>query len=373
MIDKTEHQVMKNWNKDNSKPLVSICTITYNHEKYIADALDSFLMQETDFPFEILIDEDCSLDSTADIIRTYMKKFPNIINATLRDKNLGGGINSIENYKKAKGKYIALCEGDDYWTDPLKLQKQVNFLESHEEYNMVFHNAELQIHTENGVTIKPFNPEEKSRDYTADEILKTWSVTTASVLCRNERQYRYIEDNLSFPVHDTPYFIKCASLGKLYYMSDKMSVYRRVPTGFMASEHIKTVEFSLNFIKYLKTLYNDFGDLLSKKTINYKCAIHYLGIARRLKDNDEKKDYLKYLFLAASHDPELVYEEEIVQKFSLENTHINTIRDSAVALEKKNINFAHDLMEIAHKARPNGPFIEKKLNEYKSIIKENEH
>ena len=212
MYQRNEQEILKNWKGDLNSPLVSICTITYNHEKYIAEALDSFLMQETNFPFEIAIDDDCSTDNAAEVITKYVEKYPNIIKANLREKNIGGMKNFIENTKRAKGKYIALCEGDDYWTNPLKLQKQVDFLESHKEYNMVFHNAEYQDHTEKGVTIKPFNPEEKSRDYTADEILIKWTIPTASVVCRNEGQYRYLEDNLWFPIGDAPYFIKCASL-----------------------------------------------------------------------------------------------------------------------------------------------------------------
>ncbi len=311
MINRTEQEIKRNWKGDIDIPLVSICTITYNHEKYIVDALDSFLMQETDFPFEILIDEDCSLDGTANIIRIYIKKFPNIISAKLRDENLGGMINSIENHKKAKGKYLAFCEGDDYWTDPFKLQKQVDFLESHEEYNMVFHNAELQHHTENGVTIEPFNLEQKNRDYTADEILGTWSVATASVLCRNEGQYRYIEDNLWFPVGDTPYYIKCASLGKLYYMSEQMSVYRRVQTGFMDSGKKNTVEFRLTFIRYLKTLYSDFSDLLSKEIMDNKITIQYFWTAYRFKINGDEESCSQYMQYS---DPQVIFEDIIKPK-----------------------------------------------------------
>ena len=136
---RSETEIMKNWKGDSNTPLVSVCTITYNHEKFIAEALDSFLMQETDFPFELVVDDDCSPDGTADVVRQYMIKFPNIIKPNLREKNVGMMPNFIENMKRAKGKYIALCEGDDYWTDPLKLQKQVDFLEGNEGYVCAYH------------------------------------------------------------------------------------------------------------------------------------------------------------------------------------------------------------------------------------------
>ena len=332
---------MKNWKRDANKPLVSICTITYNHEKYIAEALDSFLVQETDFPFEIVINDDGSLDRTADVIRMYMEKFPNIINANLRDQNVGLMINFTECIKRAEGKYLAICDGDDYWTDPLKLQKQVDFLESNKEYNMVFHNAELQHHTENGITIKPFNPEEKSRNYTADEILRTWYVATSSVLCRNESQYRYLEDNLWFPVEDTPFHIKCASLGKLYYMAEIMSVYRRVPTGLMNSTEFKSLEHNLRFIKYFKKVYNDFSNLLTKKTIDLESARHYVSAANKCKNIGYTENYSKYMHHAMLHDPEVVFERVIQPS----NKELKSLKEK-VRLQEKAI---HDLEELKRK------------------------
>ncbi len=143
MYHKTEQDIMQHWKGDLDTPLVSICTITYNHENFIVEALDSFLMQETDFPFELVIDDDHSPDGTADIIKQYMEKYPNIMNVNLREKNVGSMTNFMENMQRAKGKYIALCEGDDYWTDPLKLQKQVEFLEANPEYSLCYTAATL--------------------------------------------------------------------------------------------------------------------------------------------------------------------------------------------------------------------------------------
>ena len=117
---------------ENNEILVSICCITYNHEKYIRDAIEGFLMQKTDFPFEVLIHDDASTDGTADIIREYETKYPDIIKPIYQTENQyskGIKISATYNYPRAKGKYIALCEGDDYWIDPYKLQKQVDFLE----------------------------------------------------------------------------------------------------------------------------------------------------------------------------------------------------------------------------------------------------
>ena len=140
MIEITQEQIMQNWNGE--IPLVSISCITYNHEPYIVQALNGFLMQKTSFPFEILIHDDASTDRTADIIREYEKKFPNLIKPIYQKENqYSKGNRSILAsfvYPRAKGKYIAICEGDDYWIDENKLQMQVDFLENNPEYGMCY-------------------------------------------------------------------------------------------------------------------------------------------------------------------------------------------------------------------------------------------
>lgn len=122
-----------------SNILVSIVCITYNHEPYLRDALEGFLFQKTTFPFEIILAEDCSTDGTRAICEEYAAKYPDKINYIYRDHNVGYNENEYEAMCAAKGKYIAYCEGDDYWTDSLKLQKQVDFLESHPEYAVCWH------------------------------------------------------------------------------------------------------------------------------------------------------------------------------------------------------------------------------------------
>ena len=124
---------------EESNILVSICCITYNHAPFIRKALDGFLMQKTDFPFEIVLAEDCSTDGTRKICEEYKAKYPEKIHYIYRDHNVGYNENEYEAMCATKGKYIAYCEGDDHWTDSLKLQKQVDFLESHPEYSVCWH------------------------------------------------------------------------------------------------------------------------------------------------------------------------------------------------------------------------------------------
>lgn len=132
--------------KEVVSPLVSIICNTYNHVNYIRQCLDGFLMQETNFPIEILVHDDASTDGTADIVREYEDKYPDLIKPIYQTENQyskGVKVSLKYQYSRAKGKYIALCEGDDYWTDPLKLQKQVDLLENNHEFVMCSHFREL--------------------------------------------------------------------------------------------------------------------------------------------------------------------------------------------------------------------------------------
>jgi glycosyltransferase involved in cell wall biosynthesis len=128
-----------NYHNSDDNITVSICCLTYNHEKYICQTIESFLFQKTNFLFEIVIHDDASTDNTAKIITDYASKHPNLFNVSIQKENQrsklnSGGMNPRFNYPRAKGKYIAICEGDDYWTDPYKLQKQVDFLETNSNY-----------------------------------------------------------------------------------------------------------------------------------------------------------------------------------------------------------------------------------------------
>ncbi|MEY8765811.1 MULTISPECIES: glycosyltransferase family 2 protein [Francisella] len=142
MFYKTESEVTKRWKDD--KVLLSIICVAYNHEKYIEQALDSFLIQETDFAFEIVINDDCSTDNTARIIKAYQDKYPKIIKPIYQKENcFQKNINFMKEIfiPVIQGAYIALCDGDDYWTDRHKLQKQVDFLEANPEFMGCSHNT----------------------------------------------------------------------------------------------------------------------------------------------------------------------------------------------------------------------------------------
>lgn len=138
-----EEKILAQWTINTGTPLVSIICHTYNHQDYIEDALNSFLMQETDFPFEIIVHDDASTDGTAAIITDYVSRYPNIIRPIFQNENQFSKGNKPPKFSfpAAQGKYLSFCEGDDYWLDKSKLDKQVNFLESHPEYSICGHDA----------------------------------------------------------------------------------------------------------------------------------------------------------------------------------------------------------------------------------------
>lgn len=141
---RTEEEIIASWKGDINKPLVSICCLAFNHESYIEDALEGFLIQETDFPFEILIHDDASIDRTADIIREYETRYPKLIKPIYQIENQyskGIKVNSVYNFSRARGEYIALCEGDDYWVDKDKIFAQIKLMKQHPAVNISFHPA----------------------------------------------------------------------------------------------------------------------------------------------------------------------------------------------------------------------------------------
>lgn len=210
--------------------LVSVNCITYNHEKYIADAIESFLMQKTSFKFEIIINDDASTDGTADIIRDYERRYPDLIKPTYQEENQyskGISVSQI-NHKRSKGKYIALCEGDDFWTDPHKLQKQVDYLEKHPECSLVFHAASV-VNADKTATGTIAKMPGESRKIQMDEIAlkaEPLYMPTASEMYRKSTMDNPPKWFLDASIGDFPLALIIGNSGYFYYMNEIMSVYR---------------------------------------------------------------------------------------------------------------------------------------------------
>lgn len=210
----------------NCKPIVSVCMITYGHEKFIAEAINGVLMQECDFEVELILANDCSPDQTDKVIQDILENHPkkSWIRYFKHEKNIGMMPNFIFAMNKCEGKYIALCEGDDYWTDPLKLQKQFDFLETNSDYVLCFH--QIDILKPNGEIVDDFITKVPD-DYETIETLTRLGnyIHTPSVVFRNMLKEFPFEFELS-PIGDYFLYIMLAEYGKLKYMEDKMSVYR---------------------------------------------------------------------------------------------------------------------------------------------------
>jgi len=233
-------------NLNEEEPLVSISCISYNHVNYIRKAIEGFIMQKTNFRFEVLIHDDASTDGTVDIIKEYEAKFPDIILPLYEEENqwVKGKIGSAYfNYPRARGKYIALCEGDDFWIDPYKLQKQVDFLESHSDYGLVYTDIEYVDTNSNPIILDPGSKIAVRRvyDYIFGHYLNDPGfIYTTSTLFR--RSLLDIAGASQWFVYDHWLFMDLARQSKVYFLSDKTSAYRKNPNGLVISDQtfIKT-------------------------------------------------------------------------------------------------------------------------------------
>ncbi len=208
-------------------PLISVVMITYGHENYIEQAINGVLMQECDFEVELIIANDCSPDNTDLVVKKIIEEHPNSswIQYSNHEINLGMMPNFIWALKHAEGKYIALCEGDDYWTDPLKLQKQVDFMESNLDFSMCFHPVHVTMASKDDY----YNYNTPSSDVLfLKDIVKNHYIPTCSLLFRNGYFPYGLPIWFSKSISgDIPLEILLASKGKTKYLVEKMACYRR--------------------------------------------------------------------------------------------------------------------------------------------------
>lgn len=235
------------------EPLVSVSCLAYNHKKYIIDAIESFLMQKTDFPYEIIVNDDSSNDSTPEIISKYAHNYPDKLRTILHKQNNNSqGIKNFPTYiyPIVKGKYIAQCEGDDYWTDPYKLQKQVDFLEANPEYSMCVHNA--IVHFEGGENEDHlFNPAGQKEIITTDDLIEKWSFATASIVFRRSMMDDYIQSPYLSKVCNGDLFLALmmSLKGPIKYLPEIMSVYRRHGLERYSGKEVSTLNKRVELLR----------------------------------------------------------------------------------------------------------------------------
>ena len=238
-------------NGTNSIPLVSICCVTYNHEKYLRQCLDGFVMQQTNFAFEILVHEDASTDSTAHILKEYENKYPTLFRCVYQVENQFKKQNVLINilFKMVRGKYIALCEGDDYWVDFGKLQKQVQFLEANDEFSICYHKTkilrddQLSEHTK---TIR-----DRSFVFNFFDSLQSKNGNTLSMVLRTSVFEKIEMDSLFFGLKIGDWPLECIATmkGSGFFMIEKMGVYRVHNSGLSRSFSARSY-FESRYVTY---------------------------------------------------------------------------------------------------------------------------
>jgi len=283
---------------------VSVCIITYNQAKFIGEAIESVVNQQTTFPFEILIGDDFSKDGTRDIITEYANRYPDLVRPVLHPHNMGqnGLFNTLETYRLAQGEYIAAMDGDDYWTDPLKLQKQVDFMDAHPDFSTCFHNALITF--EDGSPSQILNPPDQKPICSVEDLIgedEIWFMATSSVMFRNViKEYPdWFKKSIS---GDIPRYVLLAKYGKIGYLPDVMSVYRKNSNGTSFTDREDDARFLKNRIAMYEGINQELGykfDAPLKKNI----ARYY---KKMLRSHQYRNSYyprnaiaLKYLRMAS--------------------------------------------------------------------------
>ena len=207
-----------------TQPLVSVAMITYNQDKFIHQAIDGVLMQEISFPLELIIGDDCSTDTTRSIVENYASRHPNVIRTILHSSNVGMVSNCKAVMNLCRGKYIALCEGDDYWTCVHKLHQQIELLEMNPSASGCIHRADGRFEETGEIVPGHFGPDVIKPSYTVDDLLKYGNfVPTASVVYRRE----VLQKLPAGPHSDFLMLVEAAMAGPLLYLPQSMATYRK--------------------------------------------------------------------------------------------------------------------------------------------------
>jgi glycosyltransferase involved in cell wall biosynthesis len=298
-----------------SEITVSVCMITYNHESHIERAINGILMQKCTFPVNIVIGEDCSTDHTRQICVDFAKEY-NEIYLLPSDRNLGVLPNFLRTLKACEGKYIALCEGDDYWTDPLKLQKQIDFLEANSDYGLVHTDADY-YHTETDRIERHIN--KKTYNYCrisnleniyASILTGTYSIRTLTACFRKELLIKIIGDleeiflSGRLQMGDTPLWLELSRITRFKYIDESTGVYNILNESLT---HSKSGEKIIDFYNSHFYLLDYYASKYPNQSFNkfetkQKLIRQLLFVSIKRKDEDFSKKLLLMLGSDAKFD-----------------------------------------------------------------------
>jgi glycosyltransferase involved in cell wall biosynthesis len=254
-----------------AEPLVSVLMITYNQAKYIAKAIEGVLQQNTNFPIELVIGEDCSTDGTGEIVLEYKEKHPDIIRVITSNRNVGAAENSIRTRRACRGKYIAFCEGDDYWHHSAKLQKQADYLESHPECGLVYsnynvHNVKTGTVIGNFITYKNWDvPQNMSPLYFVQDEMSV-TILTCTVLLRRDLMERiiaadpYLYDGKHFLMGDVQMWAEMSAAAGAGYIPESLATYSvSKESATRSSDIARELRFQASLSELTLYLSNKYG------------------------------------------------------------------------------------------------------------------
>ena len=276
-------------------PKVSVSIITYNHEKYIAQTIDSVLKQRVNFSYEIIIGDDCSTDGTRAILLAYQKKHPDVIQLVLHPKRyegVPGRLNNITNLYACRGQYIALLDGDDYWISEEKLQRQVDFLDQHPDYALTFHNARVVSEEQ---TFPDYNHSEKfdflnaDATFTHSDVAERWFMQTSSIVYRNKLLGEF--PDWFWNIYSADYILQLllTQHGKVRYFHHLKSVRRKNNASFSAM-HNRSLNDNSRRIEEMIIMRKEFKYVHSSTSFRRRLAKYYYRHALLLK---KQKSYLR--------------------------------------------------------------------------------
>lgn len=280
-----------------ASPLVSVYCMTYNHVKTIAQAIESIVSQKTDFPFELIVHDDASTDGTADIVREYAQRYPKLIRPIIQTENQYHKCNLIREFIHpiSKGKFIALCEGDDFWTDADKLQLQADYMRSHPDCTFSFHAVQQLSPNGDRMTCRPLK---KSREVPASLIIKRGGLfcSTVSTMFRRDVMGCWPDFREAADVYDYPLQILAAVKGQAYYMDRIMGVYRFASTGSWTEKHAQTTDFGhiKNETAWLE-LFNTYTDGKYQASVDYHMAHMWFTEYRKTLAPSIRKNAMEYI------------------------------------------------------------------------------
>lgn len=294
-----------------SVPFVSVVMVTYNHERFLAQALDSILEQKVAFPYEIVVGEDCSTDGTREILKSYAAKHPDVIRPIYHEHNVGMQPNAMAILKKCRGKYLAALEGDDYWCDSGKLQLQVDFLENNPGHSGCCHNA-IRHFTHGNRPDEPVCTSDQVKDgedLTFERLLEGNIIPTCSIV-RRWHPDETVPDWLStLPMGDWPMNLLAAHTGPIRYWDRPMAVYRihNANNWYKVSDDPREkLEIEIKQARGTLQLYETIDAHFQRKhhkQISHLRARQHLELGKRLGKLGRRKDSIQNLLAAISLDP----------------------------------------------------------------------